>query len=67
MNITFTIEDGAIKHDNPDCTHGEAASIATYCILYLAEANNVPPDEIVAELLRISKACLKQESDHKQD
>lgn len=64
-HITFNI-DTDIQLTSKDCTQADIASIASYCILALAQDNKVQPDDIVRELLRICKGSLKQESDHKQ-
>lgn len=59
MKITFTL-DKDIKLDTKDCSQFDIASVAVYCILALAQDTKSLPDEVVADLLRICKGCLKQ-------
>lgn len=62
MIIQFSLDDSKINLDSTDCTQAHIASIAAYCILALAQDKGERPDDIVVDLLRICKGCLKNEA-----
>lgn len=59
--ITFKLSDN-VTLENTDCTQADVAAIAAYCVLALAQINKVSPKEIIKDIHKIVKGCLKETS-----